>query len=112
MAGGILDPQPGMEPLPSALEVQSPNYWTAGECQKEISLKELFIVIPRLMGFSAVKNPPASLGAAGDTGLIPGWEIFSGGGNGNSLQCSCWDNPMDRGTWWLTVHGLQRIRHN
>ena len=42
MAGGILDPQPGMEPLPSALEVQSPNYWTAGECQKEISLERTF----------------------------------------------------------------------
>ena len=42
MACGILDPQPGMELLPSALEVQSPNYWTARECQKEISLEITF----------------------------------------------------------------------
>lgn len=34
MAGGILDPQPGMEPLPSALEVQSPNPWTPREAQR------------------------------------------------------------------------------
>ena len=42
MAGGILDPQPGMEPLPSALEVQSPHYWTVRECQKEISSEITF----------------------------------------------------------------------
>ena len=56
------------------------------------------------MGFSddsVIKNLPASVGAAEDVGLIPGWERSSGGGNGNSLQYSCWDNPMYRGTWWL-----------
>ena len=43
-----------------------------------------------------VKNPPAS---AGDTGLIPGLGRFPGGGNGNPLQYSCLENPMDRGAW-------------
>ena len=52
---------------------------------------------------SAVKNPPAN---AGDAGLIPGLGRSPGGGNGNSLQCSCLGNPMDRGAWRATVHGI------
>ena len=51
-------------------------------------------------GGSVVKNPPAN---AGDTGLISGSGRFSGGGNGNPLQCSCLENPTDRGAWWTTV---------
>ena len=49
-----------------------------------------------------VKNLP---GNAGDSGLIPGLGRFPGGGHGNPLQCSCWETPMDRGTWRATVHG-------
>ena len=48
-------------------------------------------------GGSVVKNLPASAGGAGDMGSIPGWEGSPGGGNGNPLQCSCPENPMDRG---------------
>ena len=55
-----------------------------------------------LPGGSAVKNPPAN---AGDMGLIPGLRRFPGGGNGNPLQYTCLENPMDRGAWWVTVHG-------
>ena len=64
------------------------------------------------MGFSAgsaVKNPPAS---AGDAGLIPGLGRSPGKGNGNTLQYSCLGNPMERGAWWATVHGSQRVGHN
>ena len=46
-----------------------------------------------------VKNLPAN---AGDTGLIPG--TSPRGGSGNPLQYSCLGNPVDRGTWWATVH--------
>ena len=35
-----------------------------------------------------------------------GWEDSSGGGNGNPLQYSCLENPMDKGAWWATVHGV------
>ena len=42
---------------------------------------------------------------AGDLGSIPGSLRSSGGGHGNPLQCSCLENPMDRGAWWATVHG-------
>ena len=54
-------------------------------------------------GGSAVKNPPANEGDAGDAGLIPGLGRFPGGGKGNSLQYSCLGNPMDRGAWWVTA---------
>ena len=56
-------------------------------------------------GGSVVKNPPAS---AGDVGLIPGSEKSSGGGNDNPLQYSCLGNPMDRGSWWATIHGVTK----
>ena len=41
---------------------------------------------------------------AGDAGSIPGLERSPAGGNGNPLQYSCWENPVDRGVWWITVH--------
>ena len=50
-----------------------------------------------------VKNLPAH---AEDVDLIPGSGRSPGGGNGNPLQYSCLGNPMDRGAWWATVHGL------
>ena len=53
-----------------------------------------------------VKNPPANAGDIGDMGLIPGLGKSPGVGNGNSLQHSCMENPMDRGAWWTTVHGI------
>ena len=45
---------------------------------------------------------------AGDPGLISGSERSSGGGNGNSIQYSCLENPMDKGTCWATVHGIAK----
>ena len=50
-----------------------------------------------------VKNPHAN---AGDEGSIPGSERFPGERNGNPLQYSGLGNPMDRGAWWATVHGV------
>ena len=46
---------------------------------------------------------------AGDPGLIPGSERSPGEGNGNLLQHSCLENPMDRGAWLATVHGVARV---
>ena len=45
---------------------------------------------------------------AGDPGSIPGLGRCPGEGNCNSLQCSCMRNPMDRGAWWATVHGVAK----
>ena len=51
-----------------------------------------------------VKNPPANAGDVRDAGLIPGWGRSPRGGNGNPLQLSCLENPMDRGAWQATIH--------
>ena len=53
-----------------------------------------------------VKNLSANAGGSRDEGSIPGSGRSPGGGNGNPLQYSCLENPMDRGTWWATVHGV------
>ena len=58
-------------------------------------------------GSSGVKNPPAN---AGDTGSILGLRRSPGEGNGNPLQYSCLENPMDRGVWWATVHEVTKSR--
>ena len=46
--------------------------------------------------------------SAGDLGSIPGLGRSSGEGNGNPLQYSCLENPMDRGAWWAMVHGFTK----
>ena len=46
----------------------------------------------------------------GDLGLIPGLGRSPREGNGNPLQYSCLENPMDRGAWWATVHGVAKSR--
>ena len=54
-----------------------------------------------------VENPLANVGHSGDMGLIPGLgrtpEV-----NGNPLQYSCLENPMDGGAWWAIVHGVSK----
>ena len=51
-----------------------------------------------------IMNLPANAGVARDKGLIPGSGISPGVGNGNPLQCSCPENPLDGGAWQATVH--------
>ena len=53
-----------------------------------------------------VKNLSANADDTRDEGLIPGSRRSPRGGHGNPLQYSCLDNPMDRGVWWATVHGI------
>ena len=57
-----------------------------------------------------VKNLSVNAEDAGDAGSIPGLGRSPGGGHGNPLQCSCLENPMDRETWWATVHGVAKNR--
>ena len=57
-------------------------------------------------GGSVVKNLPASAGASGNMGLVPGWRRSPGGGNDSSLQYSFLENPTDRGAWWAAAHGV------
>ena len=59
-----------------------------------------------------VKNLPVSAGDPRDAGSILGLGRSPTAGNGNLLQYSCPKNSMDRGAWWATVHGFQRVKHD
>ena len=66
------------------------------------------VPVYRLLGFPGdpmVKNLPVNAGDTGDVGSIPGSGRSPGVGNGNPLQYSGLENPMDRGAWWATVCG-------
>ena len=56
----------------------------------------------------AVKNLPVNAGVVRDTGSIPGLGRSPGGRDGNPLQYSCLENPMNREAWWATVHGVAK----
>ena len=60
------------------------------------------------MGFPGGSEDKASTSNAGDPGSIPGLGRSLGEGNGNPLQYSCLEHPMDRGAWWATVHGVEK----
>ena len=57
-----------------------------------------------------IENTPVNAGTVGDEDSVPGWERSPGGGNGNPLQYSCQDNPMDKGAWRATVHGVAKTQ--
>ena len=61
-------------------------------------------------GFPGGSDGKASACNAGDLGSIPGLGRSPGEGNGNPFQYSCLENPMDRGAWWATVHGVAKSR--
>ena len=62
------------------------------------------------MGFPGGSDGKASACNVGDVGSIPGLGRSPGGGNGNPLQYSCLENPMDRGVRQTTLHGVGRDR--
>ena len=66
---------------------------------------------------ASLRLPLSSVGKesvcnAGDPGSIPGSGRPPGEGNGNPLQYSCLENPMNRGAWWATVRGVARVGHD
>ena len=62
------------------------------------------------LGFPGSSNGKESDREAGDMCSIPGLGRFPGEGNSNPLQYSCLENPLDRGFWWATVHGVAKSR--
>ena len=60
------------------------------------------------MDFPGGSDSKESACNAGDSGSIPESGRSPGEGNGNPLQYSCLENPMDRGIWWATVHGVTK----
>ena len=61
-----------------------------------------------ILGFPGGSDDKASVCNAGDLGSIPGLGRSPGQGNGSPLQYSCLENPMDRGAWPATVHGVAK----
>ena len=59
-----------------------------------------------------VKNLSAKAGDVRDGSSVPELGRSPGGGHGNPLQYSCLENPMDRGAWWATVHGISNVGHD
>ena len=73
-------------------------------CSERCARKELYVVA------LVVKNLPANAGDIRDVSSIPRLGSSPGGGSGNPLQYSCLENPMDRGAWRATVHGVMQSR--
>ena len=75
-------------------------WWWEGQC---------LCWVPRVcLDFPGFSRGKESTWDAGDSGLFPGSERSSGEGNGYPLQYSCLENPIDRGAWWATVHGIAK----
>ena len=86
--------------------------WTSeGTMQIKTILTRTSLAVQWLRGFpggSVIKNLPANAGDSEDSGSIPGLGRSHGVGNGKLLQYSCLGNPMDRGAWRATVHGVAK----
>ena len=70
----------------------------------------LVVKITSFTGFPDGSEVKVSACNAGDLGSIPGLGTSPGEGNGNPLQYSCLENPVDGGAWWATVHGVAKSR--
>ena len=77
---------------------------------REAEVSGIYLEMWGFPGDSMVKNLPATAVDAKDVGLIPGSGKFPGKGNGNPLQDSFLENPVDRGAWQATVHGVTKNR--
>ena len=75
---------------------------------REAEVNGIYLEMWGFPGDSMVKNLPAKAGDARDVGLIPGSGRFPGEGNGNPLHDSFLENPVDRGAWQATVHGVTK----
>ena len=71
---------------------------------------KIFNIVPcaYIGGFPGGSEVKVSACNAGDLGSIPGLGRSPEEGNGNPLQYSCLENPMVRGAWWATVHGVAK----
>ena len=87
-------------------------HWQAGSSPAELLMdlsKLAFLGFPSgSAGFPGGSVSKESACNAGDPGSIPGLRRSPGEGNGNPLQYSCPQTPMDRGVWWTTVHGIAK----
>ena len=83
----------------------SPHFFSV---RNKIISALIFLFTIVLMGFPGGSDGKESACNVGDLGSIPGLGRSSGEGNGNPLQYSCLKNPMDRGAWQATAHGVTK----
>ena len=80
---------------------------------KESSNREFQVIEFRIENLKTHKKASKESACnAGDPGSFPGSGSFPGEGNGNPLQCSCLENPMDRGDCQATVYGVAKVGHD
>ena len=79
-----------------------------GSAQTRIEPKVVFSVAYRTWASLVAQRLKCLPAMAGDLSSIPGSGRSPGKGNGNPLQYSCLENPMDGGAWWATVHGVAK----
>ena len=102
---GLEDPlEKGMATHSSILAWKIPRTEEPGRLQS-MGLQRVVHIIG--VGFPGGANGK-NLGDVRDAGSIPGSGRSPGGGHGHPLQYSCLENPMDRGAWWDTVHGVAK----
>ena len=92
------------------LWVSQCQQWSACTLDKKCPVCKM-LSCTLLAGFPSgamVKNQHTNTGDARDSGLIPGLGRSPGVGNSNLLQYPCLENSMDRGAWWVTVHGVAK----
>ena len=88
------------------------SIWLISSCQLELG--ETSTISSHELVQAIVSTPLGGLDSkestlnAGDLDLIPVLERFPEGGHGSPLLYSCLENPMDRGAWWATVHGVTK----
>ena len=98
-----------MHPCSSFIEAD----FTKGLRQREdprrsYTVSKSLVSIKPSMDFPGGPDCKGSACNTGDLSSTPGSGRSPGEGNGNSLQYSCLENPMDRGAWWVTVHGVTK----
>ena len=88
--------------------VTKPTNHQKKEAQVHCNFQSVEILFPSHQGFPGGTEDKVSACNAGDLSLIPGLGRSPGEVNGNPLQYSCQENPMDRWAWWATVHGVAK----
>ena len=100
-------PNPGIKPGCPALQADSLPSESPGPRRRQFLMNIFWLIYPKLRTSHValvVKNPLASAGDIRDASLLQGLRRSPGEGNGNPLQYSCLENPMDRGAWQATIH--------
>ena len=82
--------------------------WELQKIGRIIGFYKRYSFMSCFVGFPSGLEVKVSACNVGDLGLIPGLGWFFGEGNGNPLQYSCLENPMDGGAWWATAHGVTK----